>query len=130
MHVNVPGIGFVHTPQTCLANPAIPGSTPHPTWPPIEEHATFLPAVGAVAGVTNISVQLSPMCYPMHDHSEPTQTAQGGNYNNGLLSGINFTGDRTMGSVVTFPNPPTIHGPNGVPGTAESGTGTPAGPEL
>ncbi len=65
-----------------------------PVWPPTEEHAVFLPALGINAGVTPIAVQLSPMCYPMHDHSEPTQTAQGGNYNNGLLSGINFTGDQ------------------------------------
>jgi hypothetical protein len=30
----------------------------------------------------------------MHDHSEPSQTSQGGNYNTGLISGIYFTGDR------------------------------------
>ena len=39
--------------------------------------------------------RMSPLCYPMHDHSEPSQTAQGGNYNYGLISGIYFTGDRT-----------------------------------
>jgi FtsP/CotA-like multicopper oxidase with cupredoxin domain len=127
MRVNIPGLGFADTPRTCLANPAIPGSTPHPVWPPNEELNFFLPAIGAAAGVTPISVQLSPMCYPMHDHSEPTQTAQGGNYNMGLISGLNFTGDRNAlgtvgaGGPVTFPNNPTLHGP--------SDTGTPAGPQ-
>jgi hypothetical protein len=140
MHVSIPGVGFADTPLTCLANPLIAGSTPHPVWPPTEELGMlvnaagvsqfFFPAQGSVAGTTNIAVQLSPMCYPMHDHSEPTQTAQGGNYNMGLISGINFTGDRNAlgsvpgtapGTVVTFPNNPTLHGP--------SETGTPAGPE-
>ncbi len=51
----------------------------------------------------------------MHDHSEPSQTAQGGNYNMGLISGINFTGDRnTPGGVTSFPNQPLIHGPGPV----------------
>jgi hypothetical protein len=137
-HVNIPGIGFADTPQVCKANALIPGSAPHPVWPPTEEHNIFLPALGINAGVTPIAVQLSPMCYPMHDHSEPTQTAQGGNYNNGLLSGINFTGDQnalggaggTPGVPVTFPNPPAIHGPLAKPGTAETGTGVAAGPEV
>ncbi|HXE97591.1 MAG TPA: hypothetical protein VN642_14385, partial [Dongiaceae bacterium] len=58
-------------------------------------------------GVIDISAQMSPQCYPMHDHSESTQTAQGGNYNCGLITGINFTGDRnTPGGVTTFPNAP------------------------
>jgi hypothetical protein len=38
-------------------------------------------------------VQLSPMEYPMHCHTEMSQTAAGGNYNAGLLSHIVFTGD-------------------------------------
>jgi Multicopper oxidase len=133
MHVPIAGLNnkLAHTPMTSKANPLIAGSTAHPVWPPTEEHAMFLPAVGTVAGVTSIAVQLSPMCYPMHDHSEPTQTAQGGNYNNGLLSGINFTGDRTSDAgVLTFPNAPALQGPSAVPGTAETGTGTPAGPEI
>src|SRR5512143_812953 len=137
-HVNIPGIGFADTPQLCKANPLIPGSAPHPTWPPTEEHNVFLPALGINTGVTPIAVQLSPMCNPMHDHSEPTQTAKGGNYNNGLLSGINFTGDQnalggaggTAGVPVTFPNAPAIHGPLAKPGTAETGTGVAAGPEV
>jgi FtsP/CotA-like multicopper oxidase with cupredoxin domain len=117
---NVRGIGLPDTPLTSLTNPGIPGSTPHPVWPPTEEMNFFFPEAGTLAdplslpGPTNpdISVQLSPLCFPMHDHSEPSQTAQGGNYNLGLISGINFTGDRnTPGGVVTFPNTPTTHGP-------------------
>ncbi len=106
-------------PLTSIANPLIAGSTPHPVWPPAEELLTFIPPVGTVAGVIPIAVQLSPLCYPMHDHSEPTQTSQGGNYNNGLISGINFTGDRNIkghptipDGVNTFPNKPTVFGPN------------------
>jgi hypothetical protein len=40
----------------------------------------------------------SPLCYPMHDHSEPSQTANGGNYNCGLIAGIYMVGDRTTGN--------------------------------
>lgn len=99
-------------PRTCLANPDIPGSSPHPVWPPLEEIEMRVPGVGETAGGVPggvpIDVQLSPLCYPVHDHSEPTQTAQGGNYNLGLLSGMNVTGDRNISpdSVTTFPNAP------------------------
>jgi hypothetical protein len=89
---------------------------PHPVWPPIEELNTFIPE-GLTAGAIDISVQLSPMCYPMHDHSEPTQTSQGGNYNLGLIAGMNFTGDRNDPSgVLDFPNQPIVFppGPIGV----------------
>jgi FtsP/CotA-like multicopper oxidase with cupredoxin domain len=114
---NIRGIGRADTPRTSLANPAIPGSVPHPVWPPTEELNTFIPPLGTLSGGLtgiDISVQLSPMCYPMHDHSEHSQGAQGGNYNCGLISGINFTGDRnTAGGVTTFPNVPTVHGPDG-----------------
>ena len=49
----------------------------------------------------------------MHDHSEPSQTAQGGNYNQGLIAGMNITGDRnTSGGVTTFPNAPDMFPPN------------------
>jgi len=92
------------------------------TWPPTEELGTFIPPVGTRRGGLPIHVQQSPLCFPMHDHSEPSQTAQGGNYNMGLISGLNFTGDRTTpGGVTTFPNAPTLHGP--------SETGPAAGPE-
>ncbi len=106
-------------------SPAIPllgtagGPTPAgvTTWPPIQELDMHMPPVGTFADPLNpvipIHVQLSPLCYPMHDHSEPSQTSQGGNYNLGMISGINFTGDRTTpGGVTTFPNPPTVHGPS------------------
>ena len=46
----------------------------------------------AFATRTN-NIQLSPMDYPMHCHTEMSQTAGGGNYNAGLLSHIIFTGD-------------------------------------
>lgn len=122
---NSRGIGLPDTPLMSLANPGIPGSTPHPVWPPMEEINTFLPAQGTVtaAGVP-IDVQLSPLCFPMHDHSEASQTAQGGNYNCGLISGINFTGDRNIAApaVTTFPNAPSQHGPNT--------TGPAAGPDV
>ncbi|MBI5585406.1 MAG: multicopper oxidase domain-containing protein [Deltaproteobacteria bacterium] len=91
---NLRGIG--------LADPGIPTQTGGTTWPPLGE-------LSLVIG----GVQLAPICYPMHDHSEPSQTAQGGTYNMGLISGINFTGDRnTPGGVTTFPNAPLTHGPD------------------
>ncbi|MHB8882829.1 MAG: multicopper oxidase domain-containing protein [Thermodesulfovibrionales bacterium] len=108
---NIRGIGRADTPLTST------GPAPHPVWPPTEELNSFFPPVGTLSGGLtgiDISCQLSPMCYPMHDHSEHSQGAQGGNYNCGLISGINFTGDRnTVGGVTTFPNAPTIHGPDG-----------------
>lgn len=82
------------------------------TWPPLQELDMRIPKVGRFAGTTPLDVQLSPMCYPMHSHSEASQGAQGGNYNCGLISGINFTGDRnTPGGVTTFPNRPSAKGP-------------------
>ena len=78
-----------------------------PAWPPVEEFGRFQPAVGAVVvtGINGAPVDLaqrqSPMCYPMHDHSEATQTAQGGNYNCGLISGMYFIGDRN--GLMNFP---------------------------
>ncbi|MBI5101156.1 MAG: multicopper oxidase domain-containing protein [Nitrospirae bacterium] len=106
---NVRGIGRADTPLTTISG--------HPAWPPLEELETFFPPVGTLSGGlvgVDISVQLSPLCYPMHDHSETSQGAQGGNYNCGLISGIVFTGDRnTPGGVTTFPNAPAEHGPEG-----------------
>jgi FtsP/CotA-like multicopper oxidase with cupredoxin domain len=101
---NLRGIGRADAPLPTLSGL---------TWPPTEELDTFLPPVGTLADPLNplsvdISVRLSPLCYPMHSHSEATQTAQGGNYNLGLISGLNFTGDRnTPGGVTTFPRRPT-----------------------
>jgi len=59
----------------------------------------------------DISVQLSPLCYPMHDHSEPSQSSQGGNYNMGLISGMNVTGDRNTPGAMDFPNQPVVFPP-------------------
>jgi hypothetical protein len=55
------------------------------TWPPVEE---FDRAYGKT-----ILVRQSPLCYPAHDHSEPSQTAQGGNYNCGVIGGQYIIGD-------------------------------------
>ena len=129
-----------------IANPAgplpflpadIPAATAQLTWPPEQEMQMFIPNVGsrmvlAQDGVTPIdaAVRLSPICFPMHDHSEPSQVAQGGNYNCGLISGIVFTGDRKGGrpgevaKVLTFADRPTTgdpgipiaHGPDCEPG--------------
>ena len=67
----------------------------------------FQPPVGTLrtnfAGTAQIDIaqQQSPLCYPMHDHSEPSQTAQGGNYNCGLIAGANIIGDRN--TTMDFP---------------------------
>jgi hypothetical protein len=71
----------------------------HGVWPPIEEFNVYMPKIGTEGLDINgnkipLHQRQSPLCYPMHDHSEPSQTAQGGNYNNGLISGIYFVGDR------------------------------------
>ena len=111
---NQRGIGLADKPLMSVANPAIPGSVPHPVWPPAEEMNMNFPKIGTKAGNTDISVRLSPICYPMHDHTEPSQSAQGGNYGLGMMSGIHFIGDRnTPGGVTTFPNAmPDHHGPD------------------
>jgi len=74
---NVRGIGLADAPL-----PTANGAT---TWPPVEE---FDLAFG-----NTIPVRLSPLCYPAHDHSEPSQTSQGGNYNCGVIGGQYFIGD-------------------------------------
>jgi hypothetical protein len=73
------------------------------TWPPSQELARFHPPVGTLRQSfldplvqVDIAQSQSPLCYPMHDHSEPSQVAQGGNYNCGLIAGIVFIGDRTI----------------------------------
>ena len=101
---NERGIGLADKPLMSIVNPAIPGSTPHEVWPPTEELNSYYPKVGTKAGNVDISVRLSPICYPMHDHTEPSQSAQGGNYGLGMMSGIHFIGDRnTPGGCDNFP---------------------------
>lgn len=123
---NAGGRGFPDAPlvvgPTPVPAPFGPGGLATPagatTWPPIQEINMFMPNVGVLADPLNpasapIHVQLSPLCYPMHDHTEPSQTSQGGNYNLGLIAGLNFIGDRNLpGGVTTFPNAPTVHGPS------------------
>jgi hypothetical protein len=96
------GIGLPDTPLTTVNG--------NPCWPPVEEMDMFLPAPGEMSafaedGVTVIDLaqRMSPLCYPMHDHSEPSQTSQGGNYNCGLISGIYITGDRNTPGHFDFP---------------------------
>jgi hypothetical protein len=65
---------------------------------------TFIPPQGttglAADGLTPVELgqRLSPLCYPAHDHLEPSQTAQGGNYNCGLITGAYVFGDRNAQS--------------------------------
>jgi hypothetical protein len=117
---NARGIGLADTPLNGV-------DSGNPVWPPNEELGLFFPAQGTFSGGidpiqgpigVDISVQLSPLCYPMHDHSEASQGAQGGNYNCGLISGLNFIGDRnTPGGVTTFPHAPTDPVADGLIGT-------------
>jgi FtsP/CotA-like multicopper oxidase with cupredoxin domain len=66
-------------------------------WPPVEEFEVHIPKEGTLSATgEELGQRLSPLCYPMHDHSEPSQTAQGGNYNMGLISGMYITGDRNF----------------------------------
>jgi FtsP/CotA-like multicopper oxidase with cupredoxin domain len=100
--------------------PTPPGVT---TWPPEQELDFHIPKVGQRMALDqqgnpiDLSVHMSPLCFPMHDHSEPSQVSQGGNYNCGMISGINFTGDRKGAGpggagVITFEMTPPEHGPN------------------
>ena len=98
---NVRGIGRPDTPLTTLNG--------HPVYPPIEEFDVFLPAPGddlafdINGNVIDLYQRMSPLCFPMHDHSEPSQTAQGGNYNCGLISGMYIVGDRNTPGFMDFP---------------------------
>ncbi|MBI5118995.1 multicopper oxidase domain-containing protein [Candidatus Poribacteria bacterium] len=110
----IPNFGVIMVGEEVAAGDTPPGVA---TWPPTQEMFMAIPRVGTMAGVNPIHVQLSPLCFPMHDHSEPSQTAQGGNYNLGLIAGMNFTGDRNAdgnlpGGVLSFPNIPEVFGPN------------------
>jgi hypothetical protein len=108
----VPEFGVVELPDgTRVAGDTPAGVT---TWPPVQELHMAIPKVGTLAGNVPIDGALSPLCYPMHDHSEPTQTAQGGNYPMGLLAGMLFVGDRNADptKVLNFPNRPLQFGPD------------------
>jgi hypothetical protein len=105
---NARGIGRPDQPtQTINGNPC---------WPPVEEMNVYMPKIGTNAKDVNgntvsIAQRESPLCYPMHDHSEPSQTSQGGNYNCGLISGVYCTGDRNaqsqgLGNFMDFPMDP------------------------
>lgn len=97
----VRGIGYPETPLTSVNG--------NPVWPPIEEFDRYYPEIGTdmavdiLANVIDLAERQSPLCYPMHDHSEPSQTSQGGNYNCGLISGIYFVGDRNTPGYLDFP---------------------------
>jgi len=83
----------------------------------LEEFNVHIPPLGTKAlaadGVTQVEMgqRLSPLCYPAHDHLEPSQTAQGGNYNCGLITGAYVMGDRNaqvqgLGNWRDFPMDP------------------------
>lgn len=94
---NVRGIGRPDTPLTGL-------TSGKPVWPPVEEFDVHMPPLGTKTGTgIELGQRMSPLCFPMHDHSEPSQTAQGGNYNMGLIAGIYFTGDRNTPDHMDFP---------------------------
>jgi len=92
-----------------LPDPPTMTDNGHPCYPPIEEFEVHTPPIGTFAkaqdGITDVPMhqRLSPLCYPMHDHTEPSQTAQGGNYNCGLISGIYVLGDRNITDHMNFP---------------------------
>jgi len=79
------------------------------SYPPLEEFGMYLPGPGQDVALdvngnpVDLKQRMSPLCFPMHDHSEPSQTAQGGNYNCGLISGIYFIGDRNTPGQMNFP---------------------------
>lgn len=101
---NIRGIGRPDRPLTTAS-----GST---TWPPLQEMETHFPPLGTTAlaqdGITPVEMgqRLSPLCYPAHDHIETSQTAQGGNYNQGLISGAYIFGDRNTPGHMDFPMDP------------------------
>lgn len=103
-NANIRGIGRPDTPLLTAAG--------RPCWPPLEEMETFFPPAGTKAlaadGVTPVEMgqRLSPLCYPAHDHIETSQTAQGGNYNQGLISGAYIFGDRNTPGHMNFPMDP------------------------
>lgn len=99
---NTRGIGY---PDPGL--PILGGLTT--TWPPAQELNLHFPDIGEslafrIDGTQiDLAQRMSPLCFPMHDHSEPSQTSQGGNYNMGLISGMYITGDRNTPGARDFP---------------------------
>jgi hypothetical protein len=98
---NVRGIG--------RADAGLPTAFGALTWPPTEELLRQFPSIADGINVTGLDGQphtlvmnQSPLCYPMHDHSEPTQTAQGGNYNCGSIAGLYIMGDRNTAGALNF----------------------------
>ena len=120
----------------------------------------FIPKVGTTLGPlldaagnviveeTPVRERLSPQCFPMHDHSEPSQTAQGGNYNQGMIAGMFFIGDRNAdarlntraasvgdiivapGGSITFPDAPVrFSDPNFVQGDTAANQRAVYGPD-
>jgi multicopper oxidase len=82
-----------------LPDPPLQTDNGHPCYPPVEEMNVYMPKKGTFAMAANgspvdLGQRESPLCYPMHDHSEPSQTSQGGNYNTGMISGVYCIGDR------------------------------------
>jgi hypothetical protein len=110
-HPNIRGIGLPDDSLFATSNPSFPGfpgvKLNQRTWPPIEEFTMHHPKLGTIrrnfdnTGNVDISVSQSPLCYPSHDHSEPSQTSQGANYNTGLISGMYLIGDRN--GMMNFP---------------------------
>ena len=95
--------GSGHAAKATLANPpfpGFPGAASHPAWPPVEEFSMHHPKVGTIkkaflSGTVDIAQRQSPLCFPMHSHSEPDQVTQGANYNTALISGMYFIGDNS-----------------------------------
>lgn len=92
------------------ADPGLPVGGGTATWPPQQEFNVFQPKIGTLKQSfldPNVQVDIaqrqSPLVYPMHDHSEPSQTAQGGNYNCGLIAGMTIIGDRNTPGWREFP---------------------------
>ncbi len=98
---NERGIGHPDTPLVSLAGT--------PVWPPVEEFGRHHPGIGEdiaqdrFGNNIDLAQRQSPLCYPMHDHAEPSQTSQGGNYNTGLITGMYFLGDRNTPNWMDFP---------------------------
>ena len=84
---NERGIGLPDKPLMSIANPSIAWICPSSCLATNRRNEHALSKNRTKAGNVDISVRLSPICYPMHDHTEPSQSAQGGNYGMGMMSG-------------------------------------------